>query len=141
MDNTEFSLAPYWGWPRQPLRRDGYADIIVTRSEVALRRYSETYQWVGDRRAPVLISWEEMGRDFPWPMKRIEDCWDIDAYVCVRTDVYFWWLTAFKIAMSRPVGKFNSRLKLTAMVWGLVHFDMRQPIPAWKDLLGGKRDR
>ncbi len=115
-----------------------YAFIEATHHEIWRGRGYETYQWVGPRNAPVVVSYDIDTRHLPWPLRKIDECleWNGDYYV--RTDVAFWWVTAALARMKRPLQWVYVRLIITAEIWGVGRTAPGEFI-SWRNLLRKRR--
>jgi hypothetical protein len=110
-----------------------FAQVIVTRRMVLPGKYYETYSWLGKKSSKVVIPEYIDLNKLPWPMKIIEFDYVRDGSICLRKDVYFWWITYLFDRISIVFQWVNVRIIMTAHVWGIINIKQGE-IPTWKQL-------
>lgn len=117
-----------------------YARLTVRRTQLIRNRFYDTFEWQGEPRWPVIISYDVerdgMLKRFPWPLRKVEDRpWEGCA-IYIRTDVYGGWLARLLVArhlLGQRLLWFYARLIMTAVVWECAYVPFGT-IPSWRDL-------
>lgn len=116
-----------------------YAHITVTRHELPLNRFYETYSWEGKKHWEVVLPFYFYTRHdinkFPWPLEVVDYHSDWLDIVCMRKDtaIPYWLFTKIKYKTKKLVYPVYHRIILTAMVWGLAYVPDYE-IPSWRHL-------
>jgi hypothetical protein len=110
------------------------ANIIIHHKDILPGRYTEYFSWSGNKKAQVFIPERYSLDRFPFPLRKVEERFDMDGAYYLRTDVAFWWVTDFIAKVKRIFNWINHRLILTACVWGLGKADPGS-IPSWSAVL------